>query len=65
MKKFSIKNIIIALIIALSLIGATVFVCITVLGNDDTSDVDDAGNGGDDGSDEGLGNIDDGGWTWD
>lgn len=56
MGKLSIKNIIIALIIALSLIGTTIFVCVIVLKDD---------NGGDegDGSNENPGYVDDGGWT--
>ena len=62
MKKISIKNIIIALIIALSLIGTTVFVLVTVLNKDDAGDV---GDNGDTGDDNDHGHIDDGGWTWD
>lgn len=56
MGKLSIKNIIIALIIALSLIGTTIFVCVIVLKDD---------NGGDEGggSNENPGYVDDGGWT--
>jgi hypothetical protein len=49
MGKLSIKNIIIALIIALSLIGTTIFVCVIVLK--------------DGGSNENPGYVDDGGWT--
>ena len=62
MKKISIKNIIIALIIALSFIGTTVLVLVTVLNKDDTGDV---GDNGDTGDDNDHGHIDDGGWTWD
>ena len=62
MKNISIKNIIIALIIALSLIGTTVFVLVTVLNKDGTGDV---GDNGDTGDDNDHGHIDDGGWTWD
>ena len=64
MKKINIKTVIIAAIIALSLIGATVFVCVTVLngdkGGDNTGEV-----GGDNNASENPGHIDDGGWTWD
>lgn len=58
MGKLSIKNIIIALIIALSLIGTTIFVCVIVLKDDGN------GNGGGSGdTDEAPGYVDDGGWT--
>ena len=64
MKKINIKTIIIATIIALSLIGTTIFVCVTVLngdnGGDNTGEVS-----GDNNTDENPGHIDDGGWTWD
>lgn len=56
MGKLSIKNIIIALIIALSLIGTTIFVCVIVL-RDDNGSVE----GG--GENENPGYVDDGGWT--
>ena len=57
MKKLNIKSIIIALIIALSLIGTTVFVCVTLFNNN-------GNDGGDDDSGyQNPGNIDDGGWT--
>ena len=57
MKKFNIKTIIIAAILALALIGATVAICISVFkGAQDSSNAEDAGD---------IGHIDDGGWTWD
>lgn len=60
MGKLSIKNIIIALIIALSLIGTTIFVCVIVLKDDGNGN----GNGGGSGdTDEAPGYVDDGGWT--
>ncbi|MBQ7357041.1 MAG: hypothetical protein IJW66_06550 [Clostridia bacterium] len=57
MGKLSIKNIIIALIIALSLIGTTIFVCVIVLKDDNGGSVE----GG--GENENPGYVDDGGWT--
>ena len=61
MKKLNLKNIIIAIIIALSLIGTTIFVTVVVLGNNGQGGT----NGGDagDGGDETPGYVDDGGWT--
>ena len=57
MKKFNIKTIIIAAILALALIGATVAICISVFkGAQDSGNAEDAGD---------IGHIDDGGWTWD
>lgn len=57
MKKFNIKTIIIAAILALALIGATVAICIGVFkGAENSGNTEDAGD---------IGHIDDGGWTWD
>ena len=62
MKKLNLKNIIIAIIIALSLIGTTIFVTVVVLGNNNGQGGTNGGDAGD-GGDETPGYVDDGGWT--
>lgn len=62
MKKLNLKNIIIAIIIALSLIGTTIFVTVVVLGNNNGQGGTNDGGAGD-GGDETPGYVDDGGWT--
>ena len=64
MKNINLTSIIITLIIALSVIGTTVFLCLTMLGNDqeDSSQgTDDNGSSGNLGYDDGY--VDPDGWT--